>query len=70
MRNCIRCGSPLREGYALRSADVHVHAMMIASSDSIFCSVVARPKAAICPNCGEVSFYIEDPAVLDKKTMW
>ena len=70
MRTCIRCGTEMREDHALRSADVHFHGLMIASGDSVFSSEVARPKVAICPNCGEVSLYIEDPAVLTKKSMW
>ena len=70
MRKCIRCGAQMREGYALRSADVQFHAMALADGDIVFSSQVARPRAAVCPDCGEVSFYIEDPAALDKKTLW
>ena len=54
MRNCIRCGAEMQEdfritsgiGIVIRPAKGHVAVM---------------PKAAVCPRCGEVSIYVEEP---------
>ena len=62
MRKCIRCGAEMVEGCAVRQTDTAC-GIVIMESDRLFAHSLGKPKAAVCPECGEVSLYIED---LDK----
>ena len=51
MRKCLRCGAEMEEGFKLSGG---------------FGNVVRRhgkaayPKAAVCPECGEVAIYLDE----------
>ena len=38
--------------------------VMSTEKDKLFKGRIGEPKVAICPECGEVSIYIEDTSVL------
>lgn len=64
MRGCVRCGSDMVEG-----CDIRIEASgngIVLSSDKkkLFGGRLGRPKAAIRPECGEVSIYPADPGAL------
>lgn len=62
MRKCIRCGADMVEGCAIRQSD-NACGIVIMDSDRLFAKTIGKPKAAVCPECGEVSIYLEN---LDK----
>ena len=59
MRKCIRCGADIKvegAGYGV---------VLSTEESKIFSGRVGRPKVAICPQCGEVSIYLEDVSRLN-----
>lgn len=61
MRKCIRCGTQMKENCSVKIEGEGFYYMEISSDDKkIFGNKIGKPKAAVCPNCGELSFYIED----------
>lgn len=69
MRICKQCGCTM-----IKDFDVKVeggsYGIKIARGDGVFAKRLAKPKAAICPKCGEVSLYIENiEDVLAKKVI-
>ena len=59
MRKCIRCGADMVEGCAIRQSD-NACGIVIMDSDRLFAKTIGKPKAAVCPECGEVSIYLEN----------
>lgn len=59
MRKCIRCGAAMLEGCAVRQSDTAC-GVVIMESERFFAKAVGKLKAAVCPECGEVSMYIEN----------
>ncbi len=67
MRKCIRCKTEMIENCGIK-VDGTGYGFTIADSQKILGKRMGKPKAAVCPNCGEVSIYLEDvQAYLDKK---
>ncbi|MEA5050883.1 MAG: nucleic acid-binding protein [Oscillospiraceae bacterium] len=62
-RKCLRCGAPMLEGFDIKVAGA-AYGITLASSDRIFAERFGAPKVAVCPACGEISFYIENTAAL------
>ena len=60
MRKCIRCGSDMKEGCAIKIEGGGNGIVLSADENKLFGGRIGKPKVAICPNCGEVSIYIED----------
>lgn len=58
MRKCLRCGADMEENLTITSSQGIVVRKGLSS---------AKPKAAVCPQCGEVSLYIEEVDKLIKK---
>jgi len=52
----------MKEGFWAKVEGTHIlgGSLYLNSGGEIFPTTIGRPKAAICPNCGEVSWYIED----------
>ena len=65
MRKCIRCGADMVENCAVRQSD-NACGIVIMESDKLFAKTVGKPKAAVCPVCGEVTLYIENPEKIRK----
>lgn len=59
MRKCLRCGTEMVEDCGVRQSD-NACGIVITDSERFFAKTVARLKAAVCPECGEVSLYIEN----------
>lgn len=60
MRNCIRCGSEMIEGCAIKVEGAGYGIVMSTDENKLFAKRIGKPKVAICPECGEVSIYIEN----------
>jgi len=63
MRKCIRCGSEMKEGCAIKIENSGLGIIMSVDENKLFGGRIGYPKVAICPKCGEVSIYVEE---LDK----
>ena len=56
----------MKEGCAIRQSD-NACGVVITESDRLFAKQIGKPRAAVCPECGEVSIYIEKPENAGKK---
>lgn len=65
MRKCTRCDTVMNEQFYLR---IHgkEYGLIISKNNSIFSKKIATPKIAICPNCGEISMYIDNADIINK----
>lgn len=54
MRNCIRCGAEMKEDFRITSG----YGIVIRPAKG---RAAVKPKVAVCPKCGEVSVYVEEP---------
>ena len=59
MRKCCRCQCDMTEGFDIK-VEGGGYGIKIASSTGFFAKRIEKPKVAICPQCGEVSLYIEN----------
>lgn len=55
MRECLRCGTPMNEDITIAT---NGPITLIKGYKGIFPLSYGTPKAAVCPKCGEVSFYL------------
>lgn len=60
MRKCLRCGSEMREGCAIKVEAAGYGIVMSSDENKLFGGRIGKPKVAICLECGEVSIYVED----------
>ena len=67
MRKCIRCGNEMKEGCAIKIEGGGNGIVLSADENKLFGGRIGKTKVAICPNCGEVSIYIEDLEKLKSK---
>ena len=58
MRTCKQCDSEMVNGFDIK-VDGASYGIKITKNSTIFSERIEKPKVAICPNCGEVSLYIE-----------
>ncbi len=42
------------------------YGIKIIDSEKMFANKIAKPKVAVCPNCGEISMYIDDTVKIKK----
>lgn len=66
MRKCIRCQTVMVEDCSIKVEDSAVGIVM-ANGENLFAKRIGKPKVAICPNCGEISIYMENTDILNKK---
>lgn len=59
MRICYRCGIEMVEGFDVK-VEGGAYGIKISNGTGIFAKRIEKPKVAICPNCGEISLYIEN----------
>lgn len=64
MRKCIRCGSIMQENCAIKLEGSGCGIILSTNADKLFGGRIGKPKVAICPECGEVSIYLENPEML------
>ena len=62
MRICSRCQCEMVEGFDIKVEGAG-YGIIIASDTGVFADRLGKPKVSICPQCGEISLYIEN---LDK----
>lgn len=62
MRECIRCGSEMKENCAIKMEGTGYGIVMSSDKSKLFAGRIGRPKVTICPKCGEISIYIADVA--------
>lgn len=60
MRKCIRCGSEMKENCAIKVEGIGYGIILSSDENKLFGGRMGKPKVAICPECGEVSIYLED----------
>ena len=60
MRKCNNCGSEMLLGFEARPDGAGYPLRIYRYSDGITMKSIGKPKAAVCPKCGEVSIYLED----------
>ena len=63
MRKCLRCGAEMVENWNVKE-DRYRSPIMVDNGGSFVFGKDGRMgtlKAAVCPACGEVSLYVEDP---------
>lgn len=61
MRECIRCKTEMIENYGLKieSFSAGVAPVRLSKGQGVLSDAVDKVKVAVCPNCGELSLYIE-----------
>lgn len=64
MRKCLRCGKEMIEGYTIREESEAAEIQLVESEELLAKRI--QPKVAVCPDCGEVSVYIENIEKLRK----
>lgn len=62
MRKCIRCNSEMEEELEIK-VDMQGYGISV-TRKGIFGKKIVKPQIAVCPRCGEISFFIKDINVL------
>lgn len=62
-RTCTRCGTMMKSGYELGIKGSGM-TVKLKEEDVLIGKGISRLKAAVCPECGEVSIYLEDPKII------
>ena len=60
MRKCIRCGNIMKENCAVKVEGAGYGSILSSDESKRFGGRMGKPKVAICPECGEVSIYLDD----------
>lgn len=60
MRKCIRCGNTMVEGCGIKVKGGAYGIVLTDNENKWWGGRIGEPKVAICPNCGEVSIYLEN----------
>ena len=60
MRKCLRCGTEMKENFAIKVEGAGYGIVMSSDENKLFGGRIGKPKVAIYPKCGEVSIYVED----------
>ena len=60
MRKCIRCGNIMKENCAVKVEGAGYGIILSSDESKLFGGRMGKPKVAICPECGEVSIYLDD----------
>lgn len=61
MRICKQCDSEMINGFDIK-AEGGAYGIEISEGDGFFAKRLGKPNVAICPDCGEISLYIENIA--------
>ena len=59
MRICHRCQSEMLEGFDVK-IEGSGYGIKISKGTGRFAKRLEKPKVAVCPQCGEVSLYLEN----------
>ncbi len=66
MRECIRCKAEMIEDLIIR--DTGDATRLIITNNKFFAKSFGKVKAAVCPQCGEISIHLEDTDKLRELT--
>ena len=66
MRTCIRCGAEMVENQDIRVEGAPYGIVLAADVQKVFSKRMGKPKVAVCPQCGEISLYMEHPEALSR----
>lgn len=58
MRKCLRCNVEMLEKIDIK-VDMQGYGISV-TLPGVFGKTIDKPKVAVCPNCGELSLYIEN----------
>ncbi|HAF17226.1 MAG: nucleic acid-binding protein [Thermacetogeniaceae bacterium] len=58
MRICPQCQCEMLEGFDVK-VEGAAYGIKISAGTGIFAKRLEKPKVAVCPQCGEISLYIE-----------
>ena len=64
MRKCIRCGTEMIENCGIKVQGAGYGIVLTNKPNKLFGGRMGEPAVAICPQCGEVSLYLEDVSLL------
>lgn len=67
MRRCVRCQAVMVEHCSIKIEGAAYGVVLATDDKKLFAHRIGNPKVAICPNCGEVSIYVENPDILLNK---
>lgn len=59
MRICPQCKNQMVEGYNIKVVG-GAYGIKVTKGDKLFSERLDEPKLAICPECGEISMYMEN----------
>ena len=65
MRKCLRCGSEMVEGGTIKLLRSLNPIIISQDRTKMFKGNLGSPNVAICPKCGEVSIYVNNPEVVE-----
>ena len=61
MRKCLRCDEVMVEDYILKTENLTSWASVVLGKGSgVFSGTKGKVKASVCPNCGEISIFIDE----------
>lgn len=66
MRKCVRCKIGMVENCSIKVEGAGYGIVMAIDDKQLFSKRIGKPKIAICPNCGEVSIYVENVKDLNR----
>ena len=67
MRNCIRCNTKMVENCGIKVKGAAYGLVLTDDENKWWGGRMGVPKVAICPECGEVSIYLENVKQLKKE---
>ncbi|MBE6948432.1 MAG: nucleic acid-binding protein [Ruminococcaceae bacterium] len=59
MRTCVRCGTAMMENYDIKIEGAANGIVVATDEKKLFPKRIGKPKVAVCPRCGEISFYLD-----------
>ena len=60
MRKCLRCGAEMQVGCTVKVEGAGYGVVLSTQENKLFSGRIGKPKVAVCPQCGEVSIYLDD----------
>jgi transcription elongation factor Elf1 len=66
MRRCLRCNTEMIENCSIKVQNSAYGIDLATDERRLFNKRIGKPQVAICPACGEVSIYIENPKALNE----
>ncbi len=67
MRKCIRCGTTMIENCGIKIKGAAYGIVLTDDESKWWRGRMEEPKVALCPECGEVSIYLENVEKIKKK---